>query len=55
MLFKDNCTNEMAMNPPAKFAGPAAEVAPQQPQAAYVPAVSAAAEYGDPVSVASVA
>jgi hypothetical protein len=37
VLFKDNCTNEMAMNPPAESPGPAAEVAPQQPQAAYVP------------------
>jgi hypothetical protein len=36
VLFKDNCTNEMAMNPPA--VEPTAEVAPpQQPQAAYVP------------------
>jgi hypothetical protein len=35
-LFKDNCTNEMAMNPPA--VAPTAEIAPtQQPQAAYVP------------------
>ena len=37
VLFKDNCTNEAAMNPPAESPGPAAEVAPQQPQAAYVP------------------
>jgi hypothetical protein len=36
VLFKDNCTNEMAMNPPA--VAPTAEIAPtQQPQAAYVP------------------
>lgn len=35
VLFKDNCTNEMAMNPPA--VAPAAQVEPQQPQAAYAP------------------
>ena len=38
VLFKDRCTNEMAMNPPQAEPGPAAEVAPQlQPQTAYVP------------------
>ena len=38
VLFKDNCTNEMAMNPPAEAPAPTAEVAPQQqPQTAYVP------------------
>jgi hypothetical protein len=35
VLFKDNCTNEAAINPPP--VAPAAEVAPQVPQAAYVP------------------
>ena len=29
-MFKDVCTNEMAMNPPYN-ASPAADVAPQQP------------------------
>ena len=31
VLFKDRCTNEMAMNPPAEAApGPAAEIIPQR-------------------------
>jgi hypothetical protein len=34
VLFKDRCTNEMAMNPPA--IAPTAQYAPQQPQS-YVP------------------
>lgn len=30
VLFKDRCTNEMAMNPPAEALGPAAEVTPRR-------------------------
>ena len=30
VLFKDRCTNEMAMNPPPATPGPAAEVIPQR-------------------------
>ena len=44
VLFKDRCTNEMAMNPPAQApqqtsyqSAPVYQTAPQQPQTAYVP------------------
>ena len=34
VVFKDVCTNEMAMNPPAN-ASPAADAGPQMPQQPY--------------------
>jgi len=37
VLFKDNCTNEMAMNPPAQAPQQTGQLEQQQPQTAYVP------------------
>jgi hypothetical protein len=37
VVFKDNCTNEMAMNPPAQAPQQTGAIQQEQPQTAYVP------------------
>jgi hypothetical protein len=54
VLFKDRCTNEMAMNPPPA-PQPAAQVMPQQPQAAYTPSYPPQAAYAPTYPPASTA